>query len=412
MKVSIQALGSLGDIVPQIRVAQVLQERGHTVTLMAPRDFAATIASYGVTPANPAPFSLAEWMAEAGERGTLAGPAAFFRDWRRMIAPLVAAVLDRSREAAADADILVSNLICATARAAAIEYRKPLVLTALQPVLTPSRHTPCAMVWRRGQARAFNRAGYASIDLAQALAATAVRGAARQRGVELPERLTDLARHLGGPLMRITSVPPPLLPRAPGDWGGHSFLTAYPKLPTPMTANAAKAKVEGQPIYISFGSMVPNQWPLLLAMLREALDQTGQRGLFAASLAAGPDFELGRHAVIGHTPHDALFPQCGAILHHGGAGTIDSALRAGRPQIIVPQILDQFWYGEQIASLGAGVTLHAKPTTASLVHAIRAATSTTMQARALALAPSAARDGALEIADLIEAEARSRGLNA
>jgi hypothetical protein len=40
-------------------------------------------------------------------------------------------------------------------------------------------------------------------------------------------------------------------------------------------------------------------------------------------------------------PHDWLFPQIDAALHHGGAGTTGASLRAGIPTLIKP------WFGDQ-----------------------------------------------------------------
>jgi UDP:flavonoid glycosyltransferase YjiC (YdhE family) len=36
------------------------------------------------------------------------------------------------------------------------------------------------------------------------------------------------------------------------------------------------------------------------------------------------------------------------VIHHGGAGTTAMATRSGVPQILVPHILDQFYWGERI----------------------------------------------------------------
>jgi sterol 3beta-glucosyltransferase len=53
--------------------------------------------------------------------------------------------------------------------------------------------------------------------------------------------------------------------------------------------------------------------------------------------------------------HAWLFPQMAAIVHHGGAGTIASSLRAGRPTIICPFFGDQLFWGDQVVRLGVGL---------------------------------------------------------
>jgi UDP:flavonoid glycosyltransferase YjiC (YdhE family) len=53
-------------------------------------------------------------------------------------------------------------------------------------------------------------------------------------------------------------------------------------------------------------------------------------------------------------PHALIFPSCDGIIHHGGVGTSHSAARSGRPQMIVPLFLDQFYWGYRIRQLGIG----------------------------------------------------------
>jgi UDP:flavonoid glycosyltransferase YjiC (YdhE family) len=53
-------------------------------------------------------------------------------------------------------------------------------------------------------------------------------------------------------------------------------------------------------------------------------------------------------------PHWFIFPRCTAIIHHGGAGTTHSAARSGRPQMVVPLLLDQFYWGYRVRETGIG----------------------------------------------------------
>ena len=58
--------------------------------------------------------------------------------------------------------------------------------------------------------------------------------------------------------------------------------------------------------------------------------------------------------VIKEAPHAWLFPKCCALIHHGGAGTTNTALVSGRPQIIVPVAFDQTFHGIAIWEAGLG----------------------------------------------------------
>jgi sterol 3beta-glucosyltransferase len=87
-------------------------------------------------------------------------------------------------------------------------------------------------------------------------------------------------------------------------------------------------------------------------------------------------------------PHDWLFPQIAAVVHHGGSGTTAAGLRAGVPSVVIPFFGDQPFWGRCVAELGVGpspISLK-RLTVERLAGAIRAAIGDErMQARAAAL---------------------------
>jgi UDP:flavonoid glycosyltransferase YjiC (YdhE family) len=56
--------------------------------------------------------------------------------------------------------------------------------------------------------------------------------------------------------------------------------------------------------------------------------------------------------MIKEVPHDWLFPQVPAVVHHGGASTTAAVLRAGTPSVTVPFFADQPIWGEKLTRLG------------------------------------------------------------
>ena len=90
-------------------------------------------------------------------------------------------------------------------------------------------------------------------------------------------------------------------------------------------------------------------------ILREAVEKWGGRlvvgrgwgGIDANDL---PDSIY----AIDRAPHDKLFQYVGGVVHHGGAGTTSAGLHAGKPGFVVPQTMDQPFWGKRIHSLGCG----------------------------------------------------------
>ncbi len=55
---------------------------------------------------------------------------------------------------------------------------------------------------------------------------------------------------------------------------------------------------------------------------------------------------------VDDVPHDWLFPQTAAVVHHGGAGTTGARLRAEVSTIIIPFMSDQPFWGDLVYKRG------------------------------------------------------------
>jgi UDP:flavonoid glycosyltransferase YjiC (YdhE family) len=66
------------------------------------------------------------------------------------------------------------------------------------------------------------------------------------------------------------------------------------------------------------------------------------------------------------------FSHCRAIVHHGGAGTSQSALRAGKPSVVVAHTAEQELWGRELKRIGVAskLLLRRKLTSSQLAAAI------------------------------------------
>ena len=58
--------------------------------------------------------------------------------------------------------------------------------------------------------------------------------------------------------------------------------------------------------------------------------------------------------VVGQVNYATIFPNCRAVVHHGGAGTLAACLRAGVPQLILWTLPDQPFFAAQLKRMKVG----------------------------------------------------------
>lgn len=106
------------------------------------------------------------------------------------------------------------------------------------------------------------------------------------------------------------------------------------------------------------------------------------------------------HLYPGEVPHCWLFEQCAAILHHGGSGTVVTALLSRRPQIICPVMFDQEFWAEQLSWRGLAVRCSSPKQLKEeeLVGALRAVRSQAMGEMVEAVARDIEKEDGIETA--------------
>jgi UDP:flavonoid glycosyltransferase YjiC (YdhE family) len=162
------------------------------------------------------------------------------------------------------------------------------------------------------------------------------------------------------------------------------------------------------PVVLTQGSMTVSDGPALAATFAEALRIAGHRGLLVGGWSPEPRRPLDDTLdFVREAPYHWLFPRAACVIHHGGCGTVQAVLRAGRPSVLLPQITSQAHFARILQREGLAVrsfdtrTLHPQP----LAEAIVAACSESRYAAASARwqAVLAASDGLTAAADAIEA---------
>ncbi|MBG0811360.1 glycosyltransferase [Methylosinus sp. H3A] len=370
-KIVIATFGSLGDLNPYVALAHALKRIGFRPVLAASAFYRDWIESEGLGFAAVRPD-----VGELAERfgmdiGVLAERVA--RDdgfmFRELIFPYLRQSFEDVAAASEGAAAVVAHSLCFSAKLAAERLGLPLfdgvvsplfLLSAYDPPLGPRSRFVAAP--RSGPALAYNKA--MAFALTHVLAWQGRPIARLRRELGLPRR-RGRALLTGGPHAAATfGLVSPLLappqPDHPADLFivGHTFHDRFTDTAEGLPA-ALEAFLEagGPPIVVTLGSfVVRGRSEFYRAVGLAALRLRHRAVLLVAdeereALAEGLPPQL---FVAGHVRHSLILPRAAAVVHHGGSGACGQALRAGRPQLVVPVFGDQGDNAARVERLGVG----------------------------------------------------------
>lgn len=200
-------------------------------------------------------------------------------------------------------------------------------------------------------------------------------------------------------LLHLLASSPAMTP-IPADIHLNAEATGFWQLPAPTdypppAALKSFLNTSPAPIYIGFGSMNTAEPAALSRLITQALQACDARAVIHRG-AADLTIPTTMAYTVDHIPHSWLFPQVAAVIHHGGAGTTGNATRAGVPQVIIPHMGDQYFWGRRLHELGVSpAPIPRKEMTATrLTNAIMATRDPVLVSKAAKLGKTlAAEDG-------------------
>lgn len=385
MKYAIAVHGTRGDVEPAAAIALELLRRGHEVRMAVPPNLVAFAESVGI-PSPVLPY---------GTDSQLQLEADGFRDWWKLRNPLT--VVEKTRE------LMIGDWPQMGETLAAVATGADLILTGTtyQEVaanVAESRDIPMAAL-HYFPARTNTKILPVRLPLAVVRPAWAVAEWALWRILKPAE--DDQRRRLGLPAARSRSVnrivgrgaleiqayDEVFFPGLDTEWGGTRPLVGAITLQMSTAVDDAVATwiADGTPpIYFGFGSMPIENPAKTIAMITEVSADLGERALICSGVLDVADAAPADHVkIVRSVNHAAVFPQCRAIVHHGGAGTTAASVRSGRPTLVLWVGAEQPLWANSVKRLGVGTMRRFSKSTAETMRAdLRSVLSPTCIARA------------------------------
>lgn len=357
MNITILTYGSRGDVQPFLPLSLGLMARGHKVILAAPSRFKKLVEEHGVTfyPLAGDPEDLSRRLNDAGYN--------FIRQVKELMSHAVeigAEMLSQTDEACRDADLIIHTFAHTVgAHTLAREKNIPDIHIQTFPMFTPTGDYP-NITMPNLRNRFLNRLTHTlSMQITMLTSTWGSDQVRRRAGLsqrKLYQPFKDSSLRLRTPILCAWS--PSLLPPS-SEWDERVHVTGYYFFPqndsySPPPELDMFLKSGNPPVCVSFGSMVNKNAEKIDFIIRKSLKQTNNRGVILSGWGSMKRESTNNLLYLESVPHDWLLPKCKMIIHHGGAGTTSAGLRAEIPQVIVPFMADQPFWGSRVHAVGVG----------------------------------------------------------
>lgn len=365
-QITILTMGSRGDVEPYVALGKGLHDAGHIVRIATHDNFKDLVIDRGMehfsVEGNPQEMLEQEAGRRWLETGQRMNPFTFVKRMMDAAGPIIRGMLDDYVKACQGTDLILTSTLSALAAVSLGEKLNVRVLPAyLQHVHNTRLYAALMSVPKPKLGGLYNLLTYplGSMIYWQMLRPHINRW--RRESLKIP------GFSLRGPFSKsarqrydcLYGFSPAVVPRAP-EWGDNIYITGYWFLEKSSQwqppADLLEFLKSGEPpVFVGFSSMTNREPEAVTRIVIEALKKAGQRGIIATGWGGLSDIDLPENIFrIDYAPFDWLFPRMAAVVHHGGAGTTATGLRAGVPSIVVPFFADQFFWGWRVSELGVG----------------------------------------------------------
>jgi len=362
-RVLFATIGSLGDLHPCLALALELKRRGQTATIATTEYYRAKVEGLGIgfQPVRP------DWDPTDPEMIRLCddlkrGPEILIR---KMVLPHLQDTYADLLQAAADTDLMIAGELNFAAPLVAEKLGLRWASATLSPASFVSAHDPSVLVnvpWLIH----LRKAGWPVYRAVLNIGRWETRhwwNPVRQlrREQKLRPDCDPLFHDKFSPDLALVLFSRVLAEQQP-DWPSQTLQTGFIWFSSPAEDAGLDPRLRAfldsgdPPIVFTQGSTAVHNPGNFYAVSAAAAVRLGRRVVLL-----GAKEELGLDSdwtmVLRYAPYSQIFPYAAVNVHQGGSGTTGEALRAGRPQLIVPYGWDQPDNAVRVERLGAGIHL-------------------------------------------------------
>ncbi len=360
-RIILSTLGSLGDLHPIMGLALGLKSRGHDVVLATSGFYRDKIEAAGLA------FSALRPLATPDDPDMLRrvleprkGPEYLIRE---LLMPHLGAMYEDLWSATRDADFLISGEVVLAAPLVAEKRRLPWAAAILAPFSFFSAYDPPVIAflpWLRllrhapplVQRGLLQAAALMTRDWGEPIAAL-------RRSLGLKPTRHPLLRDRFSPFLNLAMFSA-VLGRPQPDWPANTVQTGFVLYDHDRgTQRVVQDFLNGgaPPIIFTLGSTAVMDPGRFFDDSAAAARLLGRRALLLMGKNAAGAAVRDEVLAADYAPYSEVFPRSECIVHQGGVGTTAQALRAAKPQLVMPYAFDQPDNAARVVRLGTGLSL-------------------------------------------------------
>jgi rhamnosyltransferase subunit B len=362
-RIVLTTMGSLGDLHPYLALARELKSRGHSPVIATSDSYREKVEADGIEFAVCRP-SMSDF-GDSSQQLRKVNHSIFGTIYviRRLVRWLRESFADLDA-ISANADLIMAHPLSYAAPIVAERRQIPWVGTLLQPMGFLSAFDPPVLpvLGRLPFGPGINRQIFSAVRWVGRNWLEEVRKLRAEQG--LPPMAMDPFLGTLSPWLTL-GLFSPLLGSPQPDWPQPTKVTGFvfydegavayerpdPRLEPFLLGGPA-------PIVFTLGSSVVKTAGTFFSESIEAARRLQVRAIVVTGREAPEPHGLPPGILaVPYVPYGFLFPKACLIVHHGGAGTTGQALKAGKPQLVVPKAHDQPDHAARIARLGCGDVL-------------------------------------------------------